>query len=65
MDRQLFSAAPAGVAPVPAFDRGTALARGEAVVRRARALAIEHEAELMAVHVIDSRTMFESDGPCG
>jgi len=93
MDRQLFSAAPAGVAPVPAFDRGTAVAaspapaaapaaqalgrvrrilalvdltaRGEAVVRRTRELALEHEAELMAVHVIDSRTVFESDGPCG
>ncbi len=39
--------------------------RGEQVVRRARAISLSGEAALLAVHVIDGRTVFESDGPCG
>jgi nucleotide-binding universal stress UspA family protein len=40
-------------------------ARGEAVVGRARDIAVDSHADLLAVHVIDSRVVFESDGPCG
>jgi hypothetical protein len=40
-------------------------ARGQVVIRHAREIALGHEAELMVVHVIDTRTTVEPDGPCG
>ncbi|MCK7492721.1 MAG: hypothetical protein MZW92_15180 [Comamonadaceae bacterium] len=42
----------------------TSTARGEAVDPPRRAsIALDSEADLLAVHVIDSRAVFESDGP--
>ena len=40
-------------------------ARGEGVAGRARDIAVDSHADLLAVHVIDSRVVFEADGPCG
>lgn len=38
---------------------------GEAVIRRACACGLNGEGALLAVHVIDGRSLFDSDGPCG
>jgi hypothetical protein len=39
--------------------------RGDQVIRHARSLSLGGEASLLAVHVLDGRSVFESDGPCG
>lgn len=39
--------------------------RGEAVLQHATGIAANGRAALLAVHVIDKRPLFESDGPCG